>query len=233
MKILRYFTIFVFIFCNSFFYSHSQDIQQLMNYAETYQFDKLEEALETLPEGQKDSITTFFLKALIERDGDKAVEIYNKIINSDARDITKVKSLWRIAQYYYIKGLYNQSLDLLEKIISNFPTSMYAKKAQEQLEIIKYVSGEKAQEIQKPQIKEKEFTLQLGAFSNKQNAENRAKFLRDNGYKEVKIYTKSIGGNILYLVWLGNFNSENSARESGELIKRKLRIDYRIVEMKD
>lgn len=229
MKILRYLTVFIIIFCSSFFYSYSQDVQQLMNYAETYQFDKLEEALETLPEVQKDSLTTFFLKALIEKDGDKAIEIYNKIVNSNTNDITKVKSLWRIAQYYYIKGLYNQSSDLLKKIISNFPTSIYAKRAREQLEIIRYVSGEKTQKIEELKIKQREFTIQLGAFSNMKNAEKRVNILKDNGFKDVKIYAKTIGGDILYLVWFGNFNNQNSARENGELIRRKLRIDYKIV----
>ena len=140
--------------------SYLQDLELLMNYADSYQFDKLKEAVNNLTGKQKETAAALYLKALIEKDGDKALVIYNRIIESDSESITAEKSLWRIAQYYYIKGLYMKSSDVLRRVINNFPGTLYARKAKEQLNIINEVYGEKDKPAVKPDKEESRFVIQ-------------------------------------------------------------------------
>jgi len=228
-----YFKLFILIIVFNIFIldSYSQDLKLLMNYADTNQFDKLEEAIKKLKGKEKETVALLYLKALIENDADKALAIYNKIIESDSESITAERSLWRVAQYYYIKGLYMKSSDVLRQIIDNFPGTLYARKAKEELNIINEVFGEKDKQIIKPYKEEGKFVVQLGAFGNKQNAEKLIKFLNERGYNNVRINTEVIVGRPLYKVWFGNFDNETSAKRYGELIKQKLRIDYIIVEI--
>jgi len=202
-----------------------------MNYADTNQFDKLEEAIEKLKGEEKETAAVLYLKALIEKDGDKALAIYNKIIESDSESITAERSLWRVAQYYYIKGLYIKSSDVLRQIIDNFPGTLYARKAKEELDIINEVFGEKEKQTIKPYKEERKFVVQLGAFGIKQNAQKIIKFLNEKGYSNVRINTEVVVGRPLYKVWLGNFDNETSAKRYGELLKQKLRINYMIVKV--
>ncbi len=199
-----------------------------MNYADTYQFDKLKEAIAKLKGEEKETAAVLYLRALIENDADKALVIYNKIIESNSESITAERSLWRVAQYYYIKGLYMQSSDVLKQIIDNYPGTLYARKAKEELDIINEVFGEKVKQTIKPYKEEGKFVVQLGAFGNKQNAQKLIKLLNERGYSNVRINTQVITGKRLHLVWLGNFDNEISAKNYGELIKQKLRINYSI-----
>ena len=97
MNLLKlYFKVFIIlhIFC---LVSFSQDMQQLMKYSETYQFDKLEEAIKNLSGKQKETAAGLYLVALLEKDGEKALLIYNRIIESDESGITAERALWRIS----------------------------------------------------------------------------------------------------------------------------------------
>lgn len=225
-----YFKLFILIIVFNIFILdlYSQNLKLLMNYADTNQFDKLEEAIKKLKGKEKETAAVLYLRALIEKDGDKALAIYNKIIESDSESITAERSLWRVAQYYYIKGLYIKSSGVLRQIIDNFPGTIYARKAKEELDIINEEFGEKDKQTIKPYKEEGKFVVQLGAFGNKQNAQKTIKFLKENGYSNARINTQVILGSRLHLVWLGNFDNETSAKRYGELIKQKLRIDYRI-----
>ena len=249
MKRLKYsFKSFLIILFLSILPLYSQDKNELTNYAETYQFEKLKEAIKKLDGEQKEEAATLYLKALLETDADKAIAMYNKILEMDAETINAERALWRIAQYYYIKGLYIQSADVLKRIIIHFPNSFYANKASEQLSIIRDEFGEnigisnigkeeettitesKLPEEQINQV-EKQFIIQLGAFSSNKNALNRVDVLKKRGYNDIKIIEKVVAGRKLHLVWYGNFISESDAKEEGEDIKKNTGINYRIIEI--
>ncbi len=227
---------------------YSQNLELLIKYADTYQFDKLRAAIDNLSGEEKETAAALYLKALIEKDAEKALVMYNIVIEKDSKSLTAVKSLWRVAQYYYIKGLYVKSSEILHRIIDDFPNSLYVKKAGEQLKLIRNVYGNKVkpasappEETSKPDekpskatriIREKpaartgKYVIQFGAFSSKNNAERRADYLIKNGYKNVTINAVVVKGRRQYRVWLGSFNDIDTAKRNGEIIKRKLKINY-------
>jgi len=67
MKRLKYsFKSFLIILFLSILPLYSQDKNELTNYAETYQFEKLKEAIKKLDGEQKEEAATLYLKALLD-----------------------------------------------------------------------------------------------------------------------------------------------------------------------
>ena len=244
----KLFAVIIIIFHFSILPLYSQEVNKLMNYAETYQFDKLENAIKNLKGEEKEEAAVLYLRALIETDADKALAAYNRILELDTETITAARALWRVAQYYYIKGLYIQSADVLKRIIIHFPNSFYAKKAEDQMIVIRDAFGEKVKsapamegerlpsETLKPahkrsSYKGKQFVVQLGAFSSNRNASKLAAVLKERGFRDIDIVAKVITGRKLHLVWYGNFETKSEAVRQAEIIKKVLSINYRIVEI--
>ena len=253
MKFIQYFLkIFIIIVIISHLFTlrlFSQNVKKLMNYAETYQFDKLENAIKNLKGEEKEEAAVLYLRALIETDADKALAVYNRILEQDTETINAERALLRVAQYYYIKGLYIQSADVLKRIIIHFPDSFYAKKAKDQMVIIRDAFGERVKsapamegEGLPSETKEsagkslsshkgEQYVVQLGAFSSKRNASRLTAVLKERGFKDIDIIAKVITGRKLHLVWYGNFRTKSEAVRSAEIIKKALSINYRIVEL--
>jgi len=59
------------------------------------------------------------------------------------------------------------------------------------------------------------YSIQIGAFSNQSNALARKNFFESKGYP-VSLRSKSVSGNRLYLVWVGDFTNESEARSFGK-----------------
>lgn len=246
LRLLSFITIISHLFLLPLF---PQDVTKLMNYAETYQFDKLEDAIKKLEGKEKENAAVLYLRALIETDADKALATYNRVLELDTKTITAEKSLWRVAQYYYIKGLYFQSADVLKRIIIHFPDSFYADKAQKQIIIIRDEFGErikststiddektspeetKPTEISTLSTEGKRFVVQLGAFGINTNALKWAAVLKERGLKNVIVKAQDMPGRMLHLVWYGNFKTKMEAQKRAEQIKKALGIHYIIVEL--
>ncbi|MBN2012921.1 SPOR domain-containing protein [candidate division KSB1 bacterium] len=73
------------------------------------------------------------------------------------------------------------------------------------------------------------FTIQVGAFSSEENARSLKDKITSRGYP-AEISTKIVGQNLYYVVWVGNFESDEQAEAFGEIIKREFQILIRIVQ---
>jgi cell division protein FtsN len=73
------------------------------------------------------------------------------------------------------------------------------------------------------------FAVQVGAFSTAENANKQKRFFHNVGYP-VEILNKVKRGKSFYLVWIGDFKSNDEARKFGSELRRKYKIDTIIVE---
>jgi len=118
---------------------------------------------------------------------------------------------------------------------------MYAKKAQDIMNIIQENFGEilsinqddilplsRSVKQFQPVMK---FTVQVGAFGNQNNALRMERLLCERHFADVRIQTKRVGSGVLYLVWVGNFNTFQEAHAYGEVMMRRLKIDYNVVKI--
>ncbi|KAA3616169.1 MAG: hypothetical protein DWQ05_10500 [Calditrichaeota bacterium] len=74
------------------------------------------------------------------------------------------------------------------------------------------------------------FAVQIGAFSNYSNAASQRQYYGKLGYKSEIVPYKTRTGS-LYRVILGRFDSEKSARDFGNKIKKLHKINYRLAKL--
>ncbi len=73
------------------------------------------------------------------------------------------------------------------------------------------------------------YTLQVGAFKDRANAEKLVRALGREGYAG-EIVTKDRGQDLFHLVWVGQFESEEAAQRLGQELQRRYGLPYRIVQ---
>ncbi|UCE05964.1 MAG: SPOR domain-containing protein [bacterium] len=72
------------------------------------------------------------------------------------------------------------------------------------------------------------YTIQIGAFNDESNALRQRDLYSQKGYL-VTIDSKSASGNPLYLVWVGEFETEDQAAKFGEVFKNLHGISFHVV----
>jgi len=182
----------IYLLCISFSYGQTNNIYSL--YVENSISD-IEDLL------AKNLITNDewlqFTKALFEEDFEVAFEKYITLYRNSTDDQLKRLILDRISQYYYAKGLY----DSAERIIKD---------------------EDFRKRIFSISMKKIYFGVQLGAFTNYQNAV-KGKNQYSKNLQGLEIITKKSGGKQLYVIVAGNFES----REDAEKFQKEIREKYK------
>ena len=80
----------------------------------------------------------------------------------------------------------------------------------------------------KGQVKKGKYTIQIGAFRDKNNAITQQEIYSQKGYLAT-IETKIVNSNLLYLVWVGEFDTEDQAARFGEVFKKLHGISFHVV----
>ena len=80
-------------------------------------------------------------------------------------------------------------------------------------------------EEKKPAPKQKVFFLHVYSFEEKENAEKNVEILKTEGQKAFYV-KEEIKGRDWYRVYIGEFSSEQSARQTGTVLKEKGLIPY-------
>jgi len=72
------------------------------------------------------------------------------------------------------------------------------------------------------------YTIQIGAFHDQNNASRQKELYAGRGYL-TSIETKSVSNSILYLVWIGEFDTEEQAARFGEVFKNLHGVSFHVV----
>jgi len=133
-----------------------------------------------------------------------------------------------------------QAENEFKKYIKEFPDSQFQEIVKDELDRIvnrsrqeKTVSKmiEPQQQKQTNAIisdKTKIYTIQVGAFGNRDNAERLKEFFQEKKYS-TNIQTKYVGGRLLYLVWIENFETIDDAQRFSKMLKNRFDIPSRVV----
>ena len=87
---------------------------------------KLEEVQKSLPYLESQYPThpfVLYLKASVESNGDKALEEFQEIVNKHGNTLAGELSSIKIAEYFYSKGLYTQTSEMLKTFPQRYPKS--------------------------------------------------------------------------------------------------------------
>lgn len=208
----------------------SPDIQRRLEMIERGQAEAVKAELPTLTTNFQNHPGVLYLQAILTTDGTEASRIYQSIVDNFPKSEWADDALYKLYQYYYSIGLYKTGDQKLQQLRQEYPFSTYAVKEQpEQKPEIK--PQEPPAQVASPNPIEKyssSFTVQVGAFSALQNAEElQAKFEREN-YSS-NIFTIANNGRKLHKVWVGEFQSYDEAKRFSGEIKKRFNLDSIVV----
>jgi len=188
--------------------------------------------LAELKDNYPDDPSVLFLEGVLTDNGQEAVAIYTKIINEYPKSRYADASVFRIYSYYYALGLYNTANSFLKRLKKDYPNSPYIKIAEQRTS---NVNTSKTNKVNKPPVIKKssinyKFTIQAGAFTVNANANHLKKEFEDAGfYSDIK--NKNVAGTIFHVVYVGKFETEESARKALKIINKQFNLKARVTSL--
>ncbi len=199
-----------------------------------------------------------YLKALLTKDGQSALNQYKNIINNHSDSKYAPDSAMKIGEYFYAKGLYTQSANLLKNIPAKYPRYNQMQRLTDLMInsfnaigesdsaryyglIIKSMfptvdanindDNRKLSQVfdfKKKVKKNGPYVVQIGAFSSKENAKRLKLQVSQLGHN-VSINKVDSNGKTFYAVRINRYNSKLKAEKIGKDIKTKLGVSYRVL----
>lgn len=213
-------------------YSQDVDIIPYLKKIENGQTDEVRLELTSLKIEYPGSPDIMFLEGVLTENGQKAVLIYQDIVDKYPMSRYADAALYRIYTYYYALGLYESAEKKINELVNTYPESPYIKIAkQNQLPANPDITQEENDSDQigsaEESKTENKFTIQAGAFSVKDNAEAlKSKFEQSGLYSEVKL--KMVAGTMFHIVYVGRFVSENDAENFLATVNSKFNLTGRV-----
>ncbi|MEX0602111.1 MAG: SPOR domain-containing protein [Bacteroidota bacterium] len=206
------------------------DIQRRLELIERGQGESVKAELPTLMTNFQNHPGVLYLQAVLTTDGTEAAKIYQSIVDNFPSSEWADDALYRLYQYFYSIGLYKTGDQKMQQLKQNYPFSTYA--ATEPVPVPSPPPPqEQPAQVQSPSTVEKfptMFTVQVGAFSTLQNAEElKAKFEKEDFSSN--IFTMVQNGRKLHKVWVGEFQTYDDAKRFTGEIKRLFNLESIVV----
>jgi hypothetical protein len=149
-----------------------------------------------------------FIEAVFEPDAEKAMVLLAKSYKAANDKILKMSIKERVASFYYARGYYETSQKILKD--DKYFRSIISMK-------------------EETEISAERFGIQVGAFSDYQNAtKSQKKLMKD--IKEVSILSKRMNGKNLYVVVVGKYTSRNEAEKKLKQLENQKGIKGYIIQ---
>lgn len=212
--------------------TNEPDIQRRLEMIERGQEEAVKAELPTLITNYQNHPGVLFLQAVLNTDGMEAAKMYQSIVDNFPRSEWADDALYKLYQYYYSIGLYKTADQKLDQLKRDYPFSAYAA---DEPPTRSRRPPTQAQEppanVRRPGTVEKYatlFTVQVGAFSTLQNAEELKTRFEREGYVS-NIFTIVRDGKKLHKVWVGEFQTQEEARRFSAELKNKFNIESMVV----
>ena len=250
LKIIVFFVFSVFL--------HSQNVDL---YLSLINEGRSKGVLENLPElisKYPNDPGVLYLNALLNKDGESAVDQYKSIIKNYSESKYAPDAAMKLGEYFYARGLYTQSANLLKNIpvkyprfsemqrltdlmINSFNAIGEADSAKYYGLIIKSMfpainadvieDNRKLSQVfdfKKKKSNKGPYVVQIGAFSSKENAKRLKLQVRQLGH-DVSINKVDSNGKTFFAVRVNSYKSKIKAENIGKNIKSKLGVSFRVL----
>jgi tetratricopeptide (TPR) repeat protein len=206
------------------------DIRHRLEMIEKGQVEVVRSELPALITNYQNNPGVMYLQAVLTTDGTEASKLYQNIIDNFPKSEWADDALYKLYQYYYSIGLYKTAEQKLNQLKEEYPFSAYATEQSPAAE-------EKPIPKEKPTVMKPagtvpkfttNFTVQVGAFSTLENAnELKTKFEKE-GYQS-NIFTIVSQGKKFHKVWVGEFKTYDEAKQLTVKIKSKFNLSSIVV----
>lgn len=205
------------------------DIIPYLKQIEQGKAEEVKTKLSELKQDYPNSSNVLFLEGVLTENAQDAVVIYQKIVDKYPKSAYADAALYRIYSYYFALGLYNTADKNFEKLKKDYPESPYIKMASMNVTTEENTTPPVKTVDQKDETVYK-YTVQAGAFTNKENASALQKEFVTAGMKSF-IKEKNVGGTIFNVVYVGQFIGKNEAEDFKAIINSQFNISGRVVEI--
>lgn len=225
------FTLFIYflIFPQNTFSQNINIIPQLKKIEE----GKLEEAKKDLEQLKKVNINdpnVIFLEAVCTDNGDNAQKLYELIYTSFPKSQFADAALFRHFSYYYALGIYKKAAELKQLLEKTYPNSPYLKVTDKTFPETDEMIIVETKPYPLRSSSDLLYTVQAGAFSNLQNAQDLSNRFTNSGLNS-KISQKTVNNLQLHIVTVGEFNNKPEAELLLQKLKNEFSIDGRIIKL--
>ncbi len=204
------------------------DIQKRLEMIEQGQGEQVKAELPTLLANYQNDPGVMYLQGVLTTDGSEAAKTFQSIVDNFPKSEWADDALYKLYQYYYSIGLYKTADQKMAQLKRDYPFSAYAA---DQSTAPKEDSNEGAAVVKSKSSVPKfstSFTVQVGAFSSLQKAEELKSSFETKGYAS-NIFTMVTNGKKLHKVWVGEFQSQEDARRFSDEIKKKFGLQSIVV----
>ena len=251
-KIRNYILIIFFSFL------HAQNVDMYLSLLEKGNIKDVRETLPELISKFPQDPGVLYLKSLLTEDGGSAIKQYKNIIKNYPESKYAPDSAMKLGEYFYAKGLYTQSANILKNIPPNYPRYQDMQRLTDlminsfnaigEADSAKYYSLIIKSMFPNVQTNIKEddsrlsqvfdfnkkvksagpYVVQIGAFSSKENAKRLKLQVSQLGH-DVSINKVDSNGKTFFAVRINRYKSKRKAEEVGKNIKSKLGVSYRVL----
>jgi tetratricopeptide (TPR) repeat protein len=228
-SLLLFFNLFLII---GKLYPQEVDIVPYLKAIENGNVGQAKDALINLKEKNPADPSVMFLDAVLKENGQEAVVIYQNIVDNYPKSKYADAALYRIFSYYYALGLYDTAREKLKQLKESYPESPYINIADQNLSSLENIqeevkSNKEEENVSVPE-EEYKFTIQAGAFTNLQNANNLAAEFENAGiYSQVG--EKTVGGTTFHVVYAGKFVKYEDAENFLQVLNSRFKLNGNIV----
>ena len=198
-----------------------------------------------------------FLKALLDTDGDSALEKYKNFVNKFPRHAYSDNAVFQLGSYYYTKGYYLKSSQWYKKIPIYYHDSEFLNESMDMFfktleltdskdSIIYYqdvfsklypnLKNDNLSSVyvsnfdKKESVYDTKYTIQIGAFKEYPRAESRFHMLRNLNFG-VRIEEMIIDNDKFFVIREGTYSTKKSADKIASRIKARTGIKCIIIEL--
>ncbi|MBU2444221.1 MAG: SPOR domain-containing protein, partial [Bacteroidetes bacterium] len=149
-------------------------------------------------------------------------------VHSKSNSEYKDDALFKLYQFHYTLGEFNESDKYARMILESYPSSQFISRLKKSDYTSTQSSLQQRVEVKTPEVNNQDkssagnFTTQVGAFLDRKNAESL--MIQVLKYGESWINEREVRGKIFYAVLVGKFSSESDANTLLERMRAELNL---------
>ena len=200
--------------------SYEETVQNFVHRIAEGKSDSVASKLPSLQQQYPHSPGVLYIEGLITSDGTEAIHYFTMVADSFPRNPWAADALARMVEVFRATGASTNAAQQIERLHHEYPQSPYITSR-----YLTRVSSDSGDENVLPHpYMGKEYAIQIGAFAVRQNAEQIQKKVAAGGFKADIFENLLDGKNLLYLVWIGSYSSEEAAQKDLVTIREKFSI---------
>jgi SPOR domain len=221
------FIISLFLLLSITIFGQGIDISDYLKKIESGKVEEVKEKLPELKTKYPDDPSVLFLDGILTENGKTSFSLFSTIVNNYPESRYADAAVFRMYSYYYARDMFPEADIWLKKMKKDYPSSPYIKIAEKNIHLSDQNKINQSNKNSDKKIKYN-YTIQAGAFSNKDNADALKKQFIDAGYSS-EIKEKTVAGTLFQVVYVGKFNTEEEAKNFLQQINSDYSLDGRVV----